>query len=579
MVKHEVELRRREAVADLPGLPADLPPLLRRLYLQRGVTHAAELERGAKNLLPFSALSGIDKAVNLLHQALLDGRCIMVVGDFDADGATSTALTVLALRSMGCSNVQYLVPNRFEDGYGLSPEVVEQARARGAEMILTVDNGISSHAGVALAHQHGIAVLVTDHHLPGETLPDADAIVNPNLPDCHFPSRSLAGVGVAFYLMMALRAHLRTQGWFGVTRSEPNLADLLDLVALGTVADVVPLDANNRILVWQGLSRIRAGKCRPGIKALLEIANRDARQLAASDLGFALGPRLNAAGRLDDMSVGVALLLTDDLSQSRMLASELDALNQMRKEIEQGMQSEALALCQKLESEQTDLPLGLAFYHPEWHQGVVGILASRLKERFHRPVIAFAPAGDGMLKGSGRSIAGLHLRDALERLDTLHPGLMQKFGGHAMAAGLSLEEARYDEFRQRFADLVGEWLAGEALQGVIWSDGALQPAEFSLQTAEVLRDAGPWGQSFPEPAFDGRFRLLQQRLVGERHLKVMVEPLEGGPLIDGIAFNVDTTLWPDSSVRQVELAYRLDINEYRGNRSVQLIIEHLWPLS
>ncbi|MGX9250140.1 single-stranded-DNA-specific exonuclease RecJ [Pantoea ananatis] len=579
MVKHEVELRRREAVADLPGLPADLPPLLRRLYLQRGVTQAAELERGAKNLLPFSALSGIDKAVNLLHQALLDGRCIMVVGDFDADGATSTALTVLALRNMGCSNVQYLVPNRFEDGYGLSPEVVEQARARGAEMILTVDNGISSHAGVALAHQHGIAVLVTDHHLPGETLPDADAIVNPNLPDCHFPSRSLAGVGVAFYLMMALRAHLRTQGWFGVTRSEPNLADLLDLVALGTVADVVPLDANNRILVWQGLSRIRAGKCRPGIKALLEIANRDARQLAASDLGFALGPRLNAAGRLDDMSVGVALLLTDDLSQSRMLASELDALNQMRKEIEQGMQSEALALCQKLESEQTDLPLGLAFYHPEWHQGVVGILASRLKERFHRPVIAFAPAGDGMLKGSGRSIAGLHLRDALERLDTLHPGLMQKFGGHAMAAGLSLEEARYDEFRQRFADLVGEWLAGEALQGVIWSDGALQPAEFSLQTAEVLRDAGPWGQSFPEPAFDGRFRLLQQRLVGERHLKVMVEPLEGGPLIDGIAFNVDTTLWPDSSVRQVELAYRLDINEYRGNRSVQLIIEHLWPLS
>jgi single-stranded-DNA-specific exonuclease len=579
VVKHEVELRRREAVADLPGLPADLPPLLRRLYLQRGVTHAAELERGAKNLLPFSALSGIDKAVNLLHQALLDGRCIMVVGDFDADGATSTALTVLALRNMGCSNVQYLVPNRFEDGYGLSPEVVEQARARGAEMILTVDNGISSHAGVALAHQHGIAVLVTDHHLPGETLPDADAIVNPNLPDCHFPSRSLAGVGVAFYLMMALRAHLRTQGWFGVTRSEPNLADLLDLVALGTVADVVPLDANNRILVWQGLSRIRAGKCRPGIKALLEIANRDARQLAASDLGFALGPRLNAAGRLDDMSVGVALLLTDDLSQSRMLASELDALNQMRKEIELGMQSEALALCQKLESEQTDLPLGLAFYHPEWHQGVVGILASRLKERFHRPVIAFAPAGDGMLKGSGRSIAGLHLRDALERLDTLHPGLMQKFGGHAMAAGLSLEEARYDEFRQRFADLVGEWLAGEALQGVIWSDGALQPAEFSLQTAEVLRDAGPWGQSFPEPAFDGRFRLLQQRLVGERHLKVMVEPLEGGPLIDGIAFNVDTTLWPDSSVRQVELAYRLDINEYRGNRSVQLIIEHLWPLS
>lgn len=573
-----VELRRREIGVE-DQLPADLPPLLKRLYLQRGVRSAAELERGAKHLLPFTSLNGLDAAVELLHQALLDGRRIMVVGDFDADGATSTALTVLALRSMGGHNVQYLVPNRFDDGYGLSPEVVEQARARGAQLILTVDNGISSHSGVACAHQHGIPVLVTDHHLPGETLPEAEAIVNPNLRDCAFPSRALAGVGVAFYLMMALRAHLRKLGWFGATRAEPNLAELLDLVALGTVADVVPLDVNNRILVWQGLSRIRAGKCRPGIRALLEIANRDARQLVASDLGFALGPRLNAAGRLDDMSVGVALLLTDDITQARMLANELDALNQTRKEIEQGMQSEALALCQTLERQQTELPLGLAFYHPEWHQGVVGILASRLKERFYRPVIAFAPAGDGTLKGSGRSIPGLHLRDALERLDTLYPGMMLKFGGHAMAAGLSLEEAQFEAFRQRFADLLGEWLSEESLQSVIWSDGALQPGEFSLQTAELLREAGPWGQAFPEPAFDGKFKLLQQRLVGERHLKVMLEPLGGGPLIDGIAFNVDTTLWPDNSVRQVELAFKLDINEYRGNRSVQLIIEHLWPLS
>lgn len=571
------ELRRREHSVD-HELLGDFPPLLRRLYLQRGVRSAAELERSAKHLLPFHSLSGLEQSVALLHQALLDGRRIMVVGDFDADGATSTALTVLALRSMGGRNVQYLVPNRFDDGYGLSPEVVEQARARGAQMILTVDNGISSHSGVACAHQYGIPVLITDHHLPGETLPEADAIVNPNLSDCEFPSRALAGVGVAFYLMMALRAHLRKQGWFGETRAEPNLAELLDLVALGTVADVVPLDVNNRILVWQGLSRIRAGKCRPGIRALLEIANRDARQLVASDLGFALGPRLNAAGRLDDMSVGVALLMTDDISQARVLASELDALNQTRKEIEQGMQSEALALCQKLERQQTDLPLGLAFYHPEWHQGVVGILASRLKDRFHRPVIAFAPAGDGTLKGSGRSVAGLHLRDALERLDTLHPGMMLKFGGHAMAAGLSLEEAQFDLFRQRFAALVAEWLDGESLQGVIWSDGALQPAEFSLQTAELLREGGPWGQAFPEPAFDGRFKLLQQRLVGERHLKVMLEPLGGGPLIDGIAFNVNTSLWPDSSVREVELAFKLDINEFRGNRSVQLIIDHLWPL-
>ncbi|MDT0175832.1 single-stranded-DNA-specific exonuclease RecJ [Enterobacter sp. BRE11] len=573
-----VELRRREIGVE-DALPADLPPLLKRLYLQRGVRSAAELERGVKHLLPFSSLNGLDAAVELLHQALLDGRRIMVVGDFDADGATSTALTVLALRSMGGHNVQYLVPNRFDDGYGLSPEVVEQARARGAQLILTVDNGISSHSGVACAHQYNIPVLVTDHHLPGDTLPEAEAIVNPNLHDCAFPSRALAGVGVAFYLMMALRAHLRKLGWFGATRAEPNLAELLDLVALGTVADVVPLDVNNRILVWQGLGRIRAGKCRPGIRALLEIANRDARQLVARDLGFALGPRLNAAGRLDDMSVGVSLLLTDDITQARMLANELDALNQTRKEIEQGMQSEALALCMALERQQTELPLGLAFYHPEWHQGVVGILASRLKERFYRPVIAFAPAGDGTLKGSGRSIPGLHLRDALERLDTLYPGMMLKFGGHAMAAGLSLEETQFEAFRQRFADLLGEWLSEESLQSVIWSDGALQPGEFSLQTAELLREAGPWGQAFPEPAFDGKFKLLQQRLVGERHLKVMLEPLGGGPLIDGIAFNVDTTLWPDNSVRQVELAFKLDINEYRGNRSVQLIIDHLWPLS
>ncbi len=558
-------------------LPADLHPLLRRLYAHRGVQQASELDRGAKNLLPFHSLSGIQRAAEILHQALVAQKRIMIVGDFDADGATSTALTVLALRSMGGRHIEYLVPNRFEDGYGLSPEVVEQAAARGAELIVTVDNGISSLAGVSCAHEKGIPVVITDHHLPGETLPDAEAIVNPNLADCEFPSRSLAGVGVAFYLMLALRAHLRDQGWFEQGIAVPNLAELLDLVALGTVADVVPLDANNRILVWQGLSRIRAAKCRPGIRALLEISGRDARQLAASDLGFALGPRLNAAGRLDDMSVGVALLLCEDVGQARMLAHELDALNQTRKEIEQGMQSEALVFCDQLERSSENLPLGIAMYHPEWHQGVVGILASRLKERFHRPVIAFAPAGDGTLKGSGRSVSGLHMRDALERIDSLYPGLILKFGGHAMAAGLSLEEDRFDEFRQRFADLVGEWLDADALQGVIWSDGELAAQELTLATAELLREAGPWGQAFPEPIFDGKFKLLQQRLVGERHLKVMIEPLGGGPLLDGIAFNIDTTLWPDPSVKQVELAYKLDVNEFRGNRNVQLIIEHLWP--
>ncbi|EEK8491950.1 single-stranded-DNA-specific exonuclease RecJ [Salmonella enterica] len=577
-MKQQRQLRRREA-DETAELPADLPPLLRRLYASRGVRSARELERSVKGMLPWQQLSGIDNAVEILYNAFREGTRIIVVGDFDADGATSTALSVLGMRALGCDNISYLVPNRFEDGYGLSPEVVDQAKARGAQLIVTVDNGISSHAGVAHAKTLGIPVIVTDHHLPGDTLPDAEAIINPNLRDCEFPSKSLAGVGVAFYLMLALRTFLRDKGWFDERNiAPPNLAELLDLVALGTVADVVPLDANNRILTWQGLSRIRAGKCRPGIKALLEISNRDPQQLAASDLGFALGPRLNAAGRLDDMSVGVALLLCDNLGEARVLASELDALNQTRKEIEQGMQAEALILCEKLERSSETLPGGLAMYHPEWHQGVVGILASRIKERFHRPVIAFAPAGDGTLKGSGRSIQGLHMRDALERLDTLYPDLMIKFGGHAMAAGLSLEEHKFEQFQQRFGELVTEWLDPALLQGEVISDGPLSAAETSMEVAQLLRDAGPWGQMFPEPLFDGRFRLLQQRLVGERHLKVMVEPVGGGPLLDGIAFNIDTTCWPDNGVREVELAYKLDINEFRGNRSLQIIIDDIWPL-
>ncbi|EAV3759517.1 single-stranded-DNA-specific exonuclease RecJ [Salmonella enterica] len=577
-MKQQRQLRRREA-DETAELPADLPPLLRRLYASRGVRSARELERSVKGMLPWQQLSGIDNAVEILYNAFREGTRIIVVGDFDADGATSTALSVLGMRALGCDNISYLVPNRFEDGYGLSPEVVDQAKARGAQLIVTVDNGISSHAGVAHAKTLGIPVIVTDHHLPGDTLPDAEAIINPNLRDCEFPSKSLAGVGVAFYLMLALRTFLRDKGWFDERNiAPPNLAELLDLVALGTVADVVPLDANNRILTWQGLSRIRAGKCRPGIKALLEISNRDPQQLAASDLGFALGPRLNAAGRLDDMSVGVALLLCDNLGEARVLASELDALNQTRKEIEQGMQAEALILCEKLERSSETLPGGLVMYHPEWHQGVVGILASRIKERFHRPVIAFAPAGDGTLKGSGRSIQGLHMRDALERLDTLYPDLMIKFGGHAMAAGLSLEEHKFEQFQQRFGELVTEWLDPALLQGEVISDGPLSAAEMSMEVAQLLRDAGPWGQMFPEPLFDGRFRLLQQRLVGERHLKVMVEPVGGGPLLDGIAFNIDTTCWPDNGVREVELAYKLDINEFRGNRSLQIIIDDIWPL-
>ncbi|WP_236421735.1 single-stranded-DNA-specific exonuclease RecJ [Pantoea sp. Nvir] len=573
-----VELRQRD-IRGQDYLPADLPPLLKKIYLHRGVCSAAELERSVRHLLPFTTLKGLDKAVELLHKALINGQRIMVIGDFDVDGAASIALTVLALRSMGGHNVQHLVPNRFEDGYGLSPKVVEYSHVRGTQLILTVDNGISSHGGVECAHRYGIPVLITDHHLPGETLPEAEVIVNPNLNDCAFPSRTLAGVGVAFYVMMALRAHLRKLNWFDTKLAEPNLAELLDLVALGTVADLVPLDFNNRILVWQGINRIRANKCRPGIRALIEIANRDMSHLVANDLTFGIGPRLNAAGRLNDMSAGVALLLTEDIEHARMLALELNMLNQKRKEIEQNMQSEALSLFMKLTHQQTDLPLGLAFYHPTWHQGVIGILAARLKEYFYRPVIAFAPAGDGMLKGSGRSIPRLHLYNALEKLKRLYPGLISKFGGHAMAAGLLLKEVHFEEFRQRFAELMGQWLNKELLQHVIWSDGTLQPNDFNIQTAELLREAGPWGKSFPEPIFNGKFKLLRQILIGERHLKMIIEPLGGGPLLNGIAFNIDTGLWPDKSVQQIQLAFKLDINEFHGNRSLQLRIEHIWPLN
>lgn len=574
----KVELHRRPDI-DASHLPEHLSPLLRRLYALRGVTSEQQLEKGVKGLSDYKQLSGIDQAVQLLESALRSNRRIVVVGDFDADGATSTALTVLSLRSLGAQSIDYLVPDRFEDGYGLSPEVVEQARTKGAELIITVDNGISSHAGVEAAHGHGITVLITDHHLPGETLPDADAIVNPNLKECGFPSKALAGVGVAFYLMLALRTALRRSNWFSEQNiAEPNLAEYLDLVALGTVADVVPLDSNNRILVYQGLNRIRSGRCRTGIRALLEIANRTASQLTASDLGFALGPRLNAAGRLDNMSVGVELLLCDDMAKARQLAYDLDSLNQTRKEIEQGMQSEALALCENVAAKSDELPYGLAIYHPEWHQGVIGILASRLKDRFHRPVIAFAPAGEGVLKGSGRSISGLHMRDALERLDSLYPELILRFGGHAMAAGLSLHEDRLNEFQQRFEELVREWLSPEELNGVIWSDGELSSSQLTLDIAELLRDAGPWGQAFPEPTFDGMFKILQQRIVGERHLKLLVEPVSGGPMLDGIAFNIDRGQWPDPSIKQAQIAYKLDINEFRGNRSVQMLIQHLWPL-
>ena len=571
-----MRIESRVLPTELPDL-GDMPPLLRRLYAARGVCSDRELDRSVRALLPFTLLKGMDQAVAVLHEAVVNGRSTLIVGDFDADGATASSVAVLALRALGAGRVDYLVPNRFEYGYGLTPEIVAVALTRQPQVLVTVDNGISSVDGVAAARAAGLKVVVTDHHLPGAQLPEADAIVNPSQPGCNFPSKAIAGVGVIFYVMLALRASLREAGWFGASRPEPNLAELLDLVALGTVADVVPLDANNRILVHQGLCRIRSGRCRPGIRALLEVAARPAERLVSTDLGFIVGPRLNAAGRLDDMSLGIECLLTDDESLARDMAGELDALNRDRKAIERDMQQQALAWLERSAVDEAALPFGLCLFQPDWHQGVIGILASRLKERYHRPVIAFAEAGEGELKGSARSVTGLHIRDALDAVAARNPGLITKFGGHAMAAGLSLPAAHFERFAQAFDTEVRRQLCADDLTGRLLSDGELCADEFTLQLAAQLREAGPWGQHFPEPGFHGEFTLIQQRLVGERHLKMVLQPDDCAQLLDGIAFHVDPAVWPNPAVKRVLLAYTLDINEYRGRQSLQLMVKHLQP--
>ncbi|TYA37113.1 single-stranded-DNA-specific exonuclease RecJ [Aggregatibacter actinomycetemcomitans] len=552
-------------------------PLLDRLYRSRHIKNACQLDRTLAAIHNPNLMSGLDDAVALLLEAYEKQQKIVIVGDFDADGATSTALAVLALRQLGFVNVAYLVPNRLEQGYGLSVAVAQEALALDVELLITVDNGVSSHEGVAFLKERGVNVIVTDHHLPPESLPSADAIINPNLAHCGFPSKNLAGVGVAFYLMLVLRAKFRELGMFDA-KNQPNFTELLDLVALGTVSDVVPLDQNNRILVYQGLARIKAQRCRFGIRALAEVAKRDLAGFSASDLGFSIAPRLNAAGRLDNMSVGVELLLAEDMESARALALELDGLNQVRKEIEQGMKLEALKICQNLTALENQLPHSIVLYQADWHQGVLGIVASRIKDQFHRPVIAFAQEQDGILKGSARSIPGLHIRDALERVYSQHPDLILKFGGHAMAAGLSINENYFADFQRIFNETVSELLAQEQLQGSIWTDGELSVNELNLNTAERLKSAGPWGQAFPEPLFDGEFKILQQRLVGEKHLKMMVESKLGGPLMDAIAFNVDTRYYPDLSIKTAKLVYKLDINEFRGNRDIQLLIDYIEPL-
>ena len=547
-----------------------------RVLASRGIQRIEDTELGLDKLLPPDSLSGIKAAAGLLADVLERGESIMIVGDFDADGATSTAVAISALQAMGAVAVNFLVPNRFEYGYGLTPEIVELAATHQPHLIITVDNGISSIEGVALARQLGIRVIITDHHLPGAELPEADVIVNPNQLGCEFESKNLAGVGVIFYLMSALRTELRQRDWFATNKiAEPGLAQLLDLVALGTVADVVPLDRNNRILVQQGLLRIRAGHTRPGIQALLDIAARPAHRLVAGDLAFAVAPRLNAAGRLDDMSTGIACLLAPDAHTARQLAEELDTLNRDRQAIERDMQREALQILDEFfEDRGGELPSAFCLYDSRWHQGVVGILASRIKDRLHRPTIAFADGEGGIVKGSARSIPGLHIRDALDRVATLQPGLVDKFGGHAMAAGLTLKHENLEAFRESFEYEVSQLLDEVELDAVIESDGELPGADMGLSLAQKLRYAGPWGQHFPEPVFGGEVHIVHQRLVGERHLKLVVShPDSPGTILDAIAFNVDLELWPDESVARAHLAYRLDCNYFRGEERLQLMVE------
>ncbi len=554
-------------------------PLLQRVYANRHIRNESELDYSIKNLLPFTGLKGCEQAAENIADAIKQQKRIVIIGDFDVDGATSTTLAVKALRSMGAVNIDFLVPNRFEYGYGLSPEIVAVAKEQlAAELIITVDNGISSIDGVRAANQLGIQVIVTDHHLAGAVLPEAAVIVNPNQPGDGFASKMLAGVGVIFYVMLALRTCLREQGWFqqqGI--EEPNLANLLDLVALGTVADVVPLDYNNRILVSQGLARIRSGHVCNGIRALIEVAGRDSQRLVASDFAFAIAPRLNAAGRLDDMTLGIQCLLSDDMAHARALAQQLDEINHARRDIEADMKQQAEKILAHMQLDDSDLPYGLCLHDRDFHEGVVGIIASRIKDRWHRPVIVFAPAENGQLKGSGRSIKGLHIRDALDTIATRHPGLIIKFGGHAMAAGLSIAEEDYALFSAAFDQEVRQHLSETDLTGIIMSDGELRADEFNLQLAEELRFAGPWGQAFPEPVFDGVFTIRHKRVVGERHLKLILQA-EGSDIeVDAIAFNTSDAEWPDAT-RKLRLAYRLDVNLFRGNKTLQLMVEHIEPL-
>ena len=570
-------IRPREIPLSDDDLPANLQPVLRRILLARGVNRASGLALGMSGMLRPDTLGGINHAAKLLADAVCEDKQILIVGDFDADGATGTALAVLSLNAMGCRGVEFRVPNRFEYGYGLTVPLVNTLAEKPPDLLMTVDSGISCVGGVERAVELGCRVIVTDHHLPGEVIPVADAIVNPNCTGDAFPSKAMAGVGVMFYLLSVLRRELKTRGWFNASRREPNLAHFLDLVALGTVADLVPLDHNNRILVRQGLERIRRGVARPGLMALLKLGKRDYRYTSAADLGFAVGPRLNAAGRLEDMGTGIRCLLSDDPAEAMELAQQLDELNRQRRDLQDKMQTEAMGMVQELLSslEGSELPPALCLFEESWHQGVVGLVASKVKDAVHRPVLAFAPESEGssVLKGSARSVKGLHIRDVLAYVDSHNPGLIQAFGGHAMAAGLSLQKDRYPRFAQATSEAVTAILDGDKLGAEILTDGSLSGNEISLDFANALESLGPWGQRFPEPVFDGVFDVIDRRIVGNAHLKMVVQAIDGGEAVDAIAFNCLPEDLPASG--PVRLLYRLGINRWRGNESAQLLVEKI----
>ena len=564
---------RRDVPAFGPW-PDSVPPVLQRIYAARGVLTPADGELRLARLLPPDALGQVDQAAAMLADAIGSNAHVVVVGDFDCDGATGTAVAVRGLRLLGARHVSYQVPHRARHGYGLSPALVEDLVAMAPDLLLTVDSGIACHAGIAAAKARGWRVLVTDHHLPGDTLPAADVIVDPNLGDDSFPSKALAGVGVVFYLLLALRRRLREAGAF--TGPEPDLSVLLDLVAVGTVADLVPLDYNNRLLVSAGLRRLRNGQGQPGLRALIELARRDEANLTASDIGFAIGPRLNAAGRLEDMALGIECLLCDDPRRARELAEVLEGINAERKDLQQQMVDTAEALVANLPLGEGELPPVLCLHEPDWHPGVVGLVASRLKDRLHRPVLAFAPEepGSDRLKGSARSIPGLHLRDALAAVDARHPGLIERFGGHAMAAGLSLGAGQLPAFRQALETVVAGLVDPAQLRAELASDGELDAADFSRDLADQLRLAGPWGQGFPEPVFDGCFRVQSWRRVGERHLKLELAPDSGGAKLSAIHFGGWAGTAPPPRLR---LAYQLEPDDWNGRRGVQLLVRHLEP--